>query len=260
MTIVRLAGGVCALLLIGSASVADEQYGVPRTIVAVSKHKGFILRPKKPTADGPHPWVWYAPTFIGGYPNYSNEWLFARLLARGYAICGVEVGESYGSPSGRKVYSAFYDLMIKDYKLDAKPYLVAQSRGGLMLYNWASENAGKVRGIVGIYPVCDLRSYPGLAKAAPAYGMTAKEFESHLKEHNPVDRLEPLAKARVPILHIHGDADKVVPLDANSQALAKRYKVLGGSIELIVIPGKGHAEVPEFFRSERVLAFFKDRP
>jgi alpha-beta hydrolase superfamily lysophospholipase len=203
--------------------------------------------------------VWYAPTFIDRHPNKSNEWLFRQLLDSGYAICGVEVGESYGSPAGRTVFSAFYDLMTKEYKLDAKAHLVAQSRGGLMHYNWASENADKVRGIAGIYPVCDLRSYPGLEKAAPAYGMTAKELESRLKEHNPIDRLEPLAKAKVPILHIHGDSDKVVPLNANSQVIADRYKALGGSMELIVIPGKGHAEIAEFFQSERVLEFLKKR-
>jgi dipeptidyl aminopeptidase/acylaminoacyl peptidase len=257
MSITRCPLGFCALLVTVSPSLADEQYGVPRTIVTVEKQKGFILRPEKPAADGTRPWVWYAPTFIDKHPNKSNEWLFRRLLDSGYAICGVEVGESYGSPAGRKVFSAFYDLMIKDYKLDAKPYLVAQSRGGLMHYNWASENPDKVRAIVGIYPVCDLRSYPGLEKVAPAYGMTAKELEAKLKDHNPIDRLEPLAKAKVPILHIHGDADNVVLLDANSQVVAERYKAFGGPVELIVIPGKGHAEVKEFFQSERVLEFLK---
>ena len=143
MAMSRMALGLCALLAGAASSLGDEQYGVPRTIVTVEKQRGFILRPEKPAADGTRPWVWYAPTFIGGHPNKSNEWLFRRLMDRGYAICGVEVGESYGSPAGRKVYSAFYDLMIKDYKLDAKPYLVAQSRGGLMHYNWASENADK---------------------------------------------------------------------------------------------------------------------
>jgi hypothetical protein len=167
MTRFRSALKLSALMIAASPSFAADQYGVPRTIVTVEKQKGFILEPEKPAADGTHPWVWYAPTFIGMYPNKSNEWLFRRLLDAGYAICGVEVGESYGSPAGRKVFSAFYDLMVKDYKLDAKPYLVAQSRGGLMHYNWASENADKVRGIVGIYPVCDLRSYPGLEKATP---------------------------------------------------------------------------------------------
>ena len=39
--------------------------------------------------------------------------------------------------------------------------------------------------------------------------MTAKELDGKLKDHNPIDRLEPLAKAKVPILHIHGDSTRL---------------------------------------------------
>ena len=60
----------------------------------------------------------------------------------------------------------------------------------------------------------------------------------------------------MPILHVHGDDDSVVPLDKNSRALIDRYRALAGPGELVVIPGKGHAELPEFFESERLLAFF----
>ena len=86
-------------------------------------------------------------------------------------MAGVDVGESHGSPAGRKAYGEFYDAVVKQYGLDARACLVPQSRGGLMLYNWAAENPQKVRCIAAIYPVCDLRSYPGLKAAAPAYGL-----------------------------------------------------------------------------------------
>ena len=61
---------------------------------------------------------------------------FAVYWIKALRFWGRSRRESYGSPAGRKVFSAFYDLMLKDYKLDAKVSLVAQSRGGLMLYNW----------------------------------------------------------------------------------------------------------------------------
>ena len=96
-----------------------------------------------------------------------------------------------------------------------------------MLYNWAAENAGKVGGIAGIYPVCDLRSYPGLTIASPAYSMTPEQLGDHLFEHNPIDRLQPLAQAGVPIFHIHGDSDATVPLAQNSQVVYDRYKAGG---------------------------------
>jgi predicted esterase len=245
-------------LLVGLA-LADKQYSHERTVFTVDGHQAFVIRPTKPAADGSKPWVWYAPTFINVLPNHSNEWIFAQLLDAGWTVCGVDVGESYGSPAGRKIYSAFYNHVVKKYGLDAKACLVPQSRGGLMLYNWAAENPHRVRCIAGIYPVCDLRSYPGLKQAAPAYGMTDEELAKHLAEHNPIDRLAPLAKEHVPIFHIHGDSDTAVPLDRNSQVLYDRYKALGGPVELVVIKGKGHAEIPEFFQSPALLKFLMTR-
>lgn len=85
--------------------------------------------------------------------------------------------------------------------------------------------------------------------------MTERELASHLTEHNPIDRLGPLAKAKVPIFHIHGDSDTVVPLDHNSLVVFDRYKSLGGKMELVVVKGKGHAEIPEFHQSEALLEF-----
>lgn len=250
--ILACAGVLC---LVGGMAAADQQYGHARTLFEVNDHKGFVLLPSKATAGGRRPWVWYAPTFINGYPNPSNEWLLRQLLDLGWAICGVDVGESCGSPAGREVYSRFYDQLVKQYGLARKACLVPQSRGGLMLYNWAAENPRKVKCIAGIYPVCDLRSYPGLAQAAPAYGMTEQELASHLTENNPIDRLGPLAKAKVPIFHIHGDSDTVVPLDRNSLVVFDRYKALGGKMELVVVKGKGHAEIPEFHQSDALLKF-----
>jgi predicted amidohydrolase len=125
-----------------------------------------------------------------------------------------------------------------------------------MLYNWAAEHPEQVQCVGGIYPVCTPVSYPGLDKAAPAFGMTPEQFRERLAEHNPIDRLAPLAKARVPILHLHGDVDMLVPLAPNSGALIDRYRALGGPGELEVIYGKGHEEVAEFFESPRLLEFF----
>ncbi|MDQ3621921.1 MAG: prolyl oligopeptidase family serine peptidase, partial [Verrucomicrobiota bacterium] len=76
-----------------------------------------------------------------------------------------------------------------------------------------------------------------------------------LKEHNPIERLAPIAQAKIPVLHVHGDADKVVPLEQNSAVIAERYKALGGPMELVVVPGKGHQNDPAFFESEPIFQF-----
>jgi dipeptidyl aminopeptidase/acylaminoacyl peptidase len=233
----------------------SKQFGTVRLNFAVSGKKAFLIQPTKPAPDGSKPWVWYAPTFLDRHPDNSHTWMFAQLLDKGFAIGGIEVGESYGSPAGRKDYQDYYLHVTKKYGLAAKACLLPQSRGGLMLYNWAVEHPEAVQCIAGIYTVCNIESYPGIDKAAPAYGLKPAELREKLSEHNPIDRLAPLAKAKVPILHIHGDSDKVVPLEKNAGELAARYEKLGGPITLEVVKGKGHQVAPEFFQSQKFVDF-----
>lgn len=235
--------------------MTSTQFGARRLDFTVGANNAFVILPTRPAADGTKPWIWYAPTLIGHHPDESHAWMFHAALERGFAIGGIDVGESYGNPPGRAAFSDFHRLVTTTYGLAPKACLVAQSRGGLMLYNWAAENPGRVQCIAGIYTVCDLRSYPRLAVAGAAYGFDAQAWDSELPRHNPVDRLAPLAAARIPILHVHGDADSVVPLEANSAELIARYRALGGPGELIVVPGKGHQVCDEFFRCQALLDF-----
>lgn len=223
-------------------------------IVDAEGAPGFLFLPETPAAT-PIPWAWYAPTFISGNPAQENCWLMRRWLEAGIAIGGVEVGESYGNPAGRAIFQRFHERVTAQHGLSPKPVLHPQSRGGLMLYNWAAEHPGSVAAVVGIYTVCDLRSYPGVDKAAPAYSMTCEQLTAQLPHHNPVDRLAPLASQSVPILHIHGDSDTVVPLEQNAGELVRRYRDFGGDAELIIVPGKGHEAVPEFFERHELANF-----
>ena len=74
-------------------------------------------------------------------------------------------------------------------------------------------------------------------------------------ENNPIDRLGPLAKAHVPIYHLHGDSDTVVPLEKNSGELAQRYRQLGGVMTLNVIKGQGHNMWSGWFQSQELVDF-----
>jgi dipeptidyl aminopeptidase/acylaminoacyl peptidase len=235
--------------------VESIQFDAKRLDFSVADAKGFIILPTQAAADGSHPWVWYAPTFIGHHPDDSHTWMAAQLLDAGFAICGIDVGESYGSPDGTAKYAAFYSHVVETYGLDAKPCLLPQSRGGLMLLNWAIENPEKVQCIAGIYTVCNIESYPGVEKACGAYGMTAEELAAQLARYNPIRRANVLAEAKVPLLFIHGDSDKAVPVEKNAGEFVEQYRAFGGNAELIVIPGKGHEVCPEFFQSAEFIAF-----
>lgn len=39
-------------------------------------------------------------------------------------------------------------------------------------------------------------------------------------------------------------------------ALHRRYRALGGEMEVEIVPGKGHEECPEIFHSQRMVDFF----
>ena len=99
-------------------------------------------------------------------------------------------------------------------------------------------------------PVCDFKSWPGgkgkgkgsqrdWKLVLDCYGFKS-EAEALEYDKNPVDNLEPLAKAKVPLLHVYGDADEVVPWDENTGLVAERYRKLGGQITLIAKKGVGH--------------------
>ena len=216
--------------------------------------RAFIIWPTK-RREGAMPWVLYAPTFEERLPGSAEGWMLRQFLEAGIAMAGVDVGESYGNPEGRRIYSELHQHLHENRGFADKAILLARSRGGLMLYNWAAENANKVAGIAGIYPVCNLASYPGLKRACGAYGMTEDALQRNLSAHNPVDRLEPLAAAGVPIYHIHGNQDKVVPLEANSGLLAERYKALGGPIRLKVADGQWHNMWAGFFEDQDLVDF-----
>jgi len=245
-------------LSFGQAEITAGNKKLPLTgeSFRLNGHDAFVILPKK--VDKETPWIWYAPT-LPLLPAKEEAWMFERFLAKGIAIAGIDVGESYGSLAGRKIYSDFYQHLVTNRKFSKKPCLLARSRGGLMLYNWAVENPGKVGGIAGLYPVCNVTSYPGIVKTAKEYEMTVSELEAQLHQHNPIDRLKPLAEAGVPILHLHGDSDKIVPHEKNTAIIAERYKKLGGTIEVQLVKDQGHNMWKGWFQSEKLATFAIER-
>lgn len=237
-----------------AADAPQKSLPLPGEIFSIEGRTAFLILPAAKAEDGPIPWVWYAPT-LPNLPGEAEKWMFERFAQAGIAIAGIDVGESYGSPAGRALYSALYEELTKNRGFAPQAVMLGRSRGGLMTLAWAVENADKVAGFAGVYPVCNVASYPGLARACGAYGMSADELAARLAEHNPLDRLAALAKVDVPLFAIHGDVDQVVPLEANSGEMRKRYEALGGKMQLIVPPGQGHNMWPGFFQCQELVDF-----
>lgn len=227
----------------------------------MSDSQFFVLEPAR--MNDAHDWVWYAPTRFGStglqQPTSANRWLFDRLLDAGFHVSGVDVGESFGNAAGVSAFSEFFGHMTMTMGCSRTPSLLAQSRGALMLYNWAIANPSSVRSIAGIFPVVDLMTWPPpgdqhFSAAANAYGLTIKQYEDSRRQLSPINRLEPLATAGVSIFHVHGTKDRWVPHMQNSVELRSRYIALGGKADIELIEGKGHDEQGvELYQSARLL-------
>ncbi|HUG67579.1 MAG TPA: prolyl oligopeptidase family serine peptidase [Pirellulaceae bacterium] len=263
--ITRLVCAVASLWLctVGQVTAADQPTAAPvKTLILpgeaflVDGRPAFILWPPEEKRQKPQPWIMYTPT-LPPYPDSHEKWMHERFVAAGVAVAGIDVGEAYGSPAGQKHFTALYHELTENRGFAAKPCLLGRSRGGLWVSSWAIHNVDKVAGIAGIYPVFDLRTYPGLNRAAPAYGLQPDELAAKLDEYNPIARINVLAEAKVPVFIIHGDADNVVPLKENSATLFERYKQAnaGDAVELVVVEGQGHNFWPGFFRCQELVDF-----
>ncbi|MEE2643219.1 MAG: alpha/beta hydrolase [Planctomycetota bacterium] len=219
------------------------------------ERKDFSLEGKTVTVVRPNreysgrPWVWHGE-FFGHKPAPD-----IALLKKGFHIIYLRVPNLLGGPPAVKHWNSLYRELTTRYSFSSKVALVGLSRGGLYCYNWAAANPEKVACIYGDAPVCDFKSWPGGSLVdqrfqgkgsrrdwqlvLQTYGFQSDK-EAFAYRWNPVDNLKPLADAGIPLLHVYGDADKVVPWEENTGLIANRYRKLGGKIKLIEKKGVGH--------------------
>ena len=184
-----------------------------------------------------NPWVWRAR-----FPGWHTE-MDSILLSEGFHVVYVNTDNMYGSPAAIEVWDRFYDYLITEWGLHTKVSLEGVSRGGLFVYNWAKRNPEKVNCIYAEAPVCDFKSWPGgfgegkgsesdWEQLKKEYGFSS-DGEAKKYTNNPVDNLEELALAKVPVLHMIGLNDQVVPPEENTYILIDCYLKLGGPATVI---------------------------
>ncbi len=167
---------------------------------------GMAVIVPKAAAPG-KPWVFRADA-IGRDATVDQA-----LLARGFHVVIAPLVAQAGPV--REQWDATYKRMV-EHGFSRKPVLEGTGTAAGESYAWAIDNPDKVSCIYGENPV--LRS------------LMAKE--------PPLDHLEPLARAGVPVIHACGSLDPW--LDGQTRVAEARYKALGGRIEVIVDEGRGH--------------------
>ena len=227
----------------GIEATASEWQGFARLDFRLPEDgaKCTVVIPKK-AAEG-QPWIWRA-RFFGHQPA-----LDLGLLERGWHLCYCNVSGMFGSPDAVARWDKFHALAT-DLGLSPRPVLEGMSRGGLIIFNWASANPEKVRAIYGDNPVCNFLSWPGgkgegkgspgdWKKCLAAYGIDEASAPDALQPRD-FSTLKPIAEKKVPVFLVLGEADKVVPVAENADPLAETYKKLGGPVKVWRKPGLGH--------------------
>jgi pimeloyl-ACP methyl ester carboxylesterase len=151
------------------------------------------------------PWV-YRAGFVFRDAKVDQE-----LLAKGFHIVTGPVGVSFVV----KDWDTAYEYLT-GHGFSKKPAMEGAGGGAGEVYAWAIENPDKVSCVYAENP----RMHSALAKT------------------QPLDNLAPLAKANVPLLHVCGSLDPW--FKDNTLEVEKRYKKLGGKIQVIVKKGEGH--------------------
>ncbi|MEO1524978.1 MAG: sulfatase-like hydrolase/transferase [Planctomycetota bacterium] len=222
----------------------------------IADRHAFLMKPDQAAeTENGKPWIFYGPT-LPGVPDRHESWMHERFLAAGVAVAGIDVGEAYGSPHSQRFFDALYAEMVsRGYS--RKPALLGRSRGGLYVSRFAIERPQRVAGVGCIYPVFDYRSYPGVQRAAAAYGVSPEDLTNRSAEFNPIERSSIMVEADIPVFIIHGMNDTLVPIEPNSMALEARYHAAGKDDLITVqrIEGQGHNFWPGFFQCQELVDF-----
>ncbi len=236
----------------------------------VRERMAYLIKPTG-KVDPQKRWVWDFPFWLAindGFGEVAHRYYVEKALAAGFHVAGVDVGASCGSPAAAEVCQEFYEQLVSKHGLHKRARILAHSHGGLIAYGWAFRHPASVDRIAGMSPATDFRTYPTLPNVVtgPAkgldYGLSLEELTRRADEFNPIENLAPLAKAGVKILHLHGDEDTLVPTSANSKALSRRYRELGGEAEIVLLKDLGAGRVnsrghdgPELYESAPLLKF-----
>jgi len=211
--------------------------GFERIDFTLASRPCILVVPATPAAG--KPWIWRTE-FFDHEPQAD-----LALLAHGWHLAYMDAKDMYGGPKAMALFNQFYAHLVVHAGLSRRVVMEGFSRGGLYAFNFAAAHPASVAALYLDAPVLDIRSWPGRnrkskewAECLEAYGLTETSVERF--RGNPLDRVGLVASGKVPIIAVCGDADDVVPLAENTGILEKRYRELGGTIQVILKPGVGH--------------------
>lgn len=257
----RFAAALILLLSCVPAS-AEELSFVPK---GETEAEPYLL--EKPTTIEPgkrHPLIVY---LHGRGGDHKGQWRLKeftqfrkRAAERGYFVLCPHLGtDHWMNARARRVLTELLDKTLKSYPIDkARVHMMGMSMGGGGSLIYTMYNKSRVRSVCNIFGVTD---YTQFLKDSPQYkpsmskalGGTPDTIPDVYRAQSVMAHLDAFKK--LPILVLHGDADKVVPVH-HSRQFVNAMKKRGGNVEYKEVPGGRH--LSSFIQGfeDQILDFF----
>lgn len=219
----------------------EEWHGFRVYESKIDEFSVWIAEPKTPVKG--KPWIMRIQDFGDGFHWQINE----KLLNSGAYVVAINSYNVYGADYGLNLMDSLYKIARNHFGLPEKCALAGVSRAGLSVYRWAIQHAECVACIYCEGPVLDFKTWPmswlpsvnNWTELKQYYGFTS-DAEAIAYKGNPIDNLEPIAKAKIPIRHVISLTDehdtKIVPNDKNTLKAQQYLQQMGHNINIVITP------------------------
>ena len=273
----RLIALLCLLLLLDAGTVWAQQ---PQPDLARPPASPITLRDVvyAPRDTGDLKLDIYLPRGPGPFPVviwvHGGGWLEGNrdnppgtaLLSRGFALVSIDyrlsqVAKFPAQIDDMKDAVRFLRANAEKYNLDPTRFAAwGGSAGGhlvsLLAGDIHSDDTTKVQAVIDFFGPADFTgNWPGNGDTAVArlLGKTPSADPALAKSASPVHRVH---AAMPPVLIVHGDRDRVVPL-SQSEQFRDAIQKIGGKVEMYVVKGGGHGAFNDPVVPQRVIAFLE---
>lgn len=198
--------------------------------------KGYnvrIERPERPNGK----WIWKTEFF------HAFDFAEQELFDRGYTRVYFSISNRYGSYDAVRLMHEFHKFIVGELGLCMKTILFGFSRGGLYAFNYALFYPEWVEKVYLDAPVLDMRTWPPRGSkyredVYAEYGLNEETIETF--GGHPVEKLREYFDLGLPTLLVAGDADEVVPFEANSKKMIDYCEENGIPLTYVVKQGCLH--------------------
>ena len=202
--------------------------------------QAILVIPEKPNGK------WLLKTeYFAAFPELEEE-----MVGRGYHLAYLQNLNRWGIPEDLDAKYRFRNFLVERYHLSPRCIPIGMSCGGLHAIKQAGRHPDMVSVIYADAPVMNILSCPfgfgakseisesARQEALDALGITFSQLLSY-RDH-PLDYIDRLTKARIPLALVCGDADRIVPYEENGALLKAAYEQTDIPFYFQLKPGCDH--------------------